>query len=72
MYTQTHTHTHQKWETKQTNITNLGVGLILGGDNSSKMETVWKHENVDFLLYLLAYLSNQGGQKSIKNGSEKF
>ena len=41
--------THEKTRGEQ-NIKNRGFGIILGGQKSSKMETFWKHENVEFIL----------------------
>ena len=45
-------HTNKKYTKKQRSqfMTFPGFGLILGGQKSSKMETFWKRENVEFIL----------------------
>ena len=48
-----------------------GLGLILGDQKSSKMETFWKHEKHEKSMAGAANLRLQGGQKSIKIKSNK-
>ena len=48
-----------------------GLGLILGGQKSSKMMTFSKHDKHEKSMAGAAHLRLEGAQKSIKNGSEK-
>ena len=58
----------QQTKTKQTstngiptNMKHLGFGLIFGCQKSSKMETFWKREKVDFLLKKNYEIEPSGG-----------
>ena len=53
------------------NMTNQGLGLILGGQKSSKMMTFSKHENHEQSMAGAANLRLEAAQKSLKIKSKK-
>ena len=50
----------------------LFFGLLLERQKSPIIMICWTHGNVDFLLYLQAYLSNRGVQKPTQIGCNKL
>ena len=50
----------------------LFFGILLERQKSPIIMIFWTHGNVDFLLYLQAYLSNRGVQKPTQIGCKKL